>query len=225
MTGGPYDPPVMPDRRICLCLVWLSVLPATGCLGPRQGNLQSSETLGMTEPSPEADRTWEAAQDTLRRYRFRLDRIDRRAGIITTMPETSQSLVEFWRHDVDTWPDLVEATLGPIRRWVEVTFKGTEQGTSVELAVVVHKERLSSPDRQFNRTGAVYQFFRGDLPSTTGAVRITPDEDIWLDLGRDPAMEAHLLDAILTRAGQGATANDSGERDSARRPSADRSRG
>lgn len=171
-----------------------------GCLGPRREHYQTSERLSVAEASPRADRLWDAIQETLRRHRFELDRVDRRAGVITTMPETSQALFEMWRHDVDTWPDLLESTVNPLRRWVQVTLV-PDDDTDETLHVVVHKERLSSPDRQFNSSGAAYQYFAGRLPSTTGAVRVTEKETTWIDIGRDPAMEEHLLHAILTRAG------------------------
>ena len=67
--------------------------------------------------------------------------------------------------------------------------------------MVVHKERLSSPDRQFNSTGAVYQYFGESLPSTTGLERVTAEHDTWLDIGRDLAMEEYLLRGLLQRAG------------------------
>lgn len=174
---------------------------AAGCLGPRRSSYQSSQAVAIADPSPQADELWEAAQEILRRHRFRLDRVDRRGGVITTLPETSQSLFELWRHDVDTTPDLWEATLNPLRRWIEVSLRRGDGDAWNQLAVVVHKERLSSPDRQFNSTGAAYQYFGDNLPSTTGMVRATPEDDIWLDLGRDPAMEEYLLSAILEHAG------------------------
>jgi len=186
-----------------LVSVLLLVGATIGCLGPRRNDYQLSQAVSITDPSAQADRLWEAAQDTLRRHRFRLDRVDRCAGIITTMPETSQTLFEFWRHDVDSWPDLWEATLNPLRRWVEVIVTRGENNTWNELAVVVHKERFSSPDRQFNSTGAAYQYFGDNLPSTTGMMRVTPEHDVWLDQGRDAAMEEYLLGAILERAGSG----------------------
>ena len=156
--------------------------------------------MSVADRSDEADRYWEAAQETLRRHRFRLDRVDRRAGVITTMPVTSQSILEFWRHDLATREDLWESTLNPIRRWVEITVRRGSDGAWKELAVVVHKERLSAPDRQFNTTGAAYQYFGDRLPSTTGSAEVSAADDRWLDRGRDPAMEAYLLEAILARA-------------------------
>ncbi len=124
--------------------------------------------------------------------------------MITTMPVSSQHFLEFWRHDVATREDLWESTLNPIRRWVEVAVNRDDAGAWAALEVIVHKERFSAPDRQFNSTGAAYQFFGNNLPSTTGAERITSEDERWLDLGRDPAMEAYLLAKILERADVGA---------------------
>lgn len=117
------------------------------------------------------------------------------------MPEISQHFFEFWRHDVCTSHDFWEATLNPIRRWVEVTVTHGDDDSWKEVHVVVHKERLSSPDRQFNTTGAAYQYFGGKLPSTTGLIRVTKEYDRWLDLGRDYALEDYLLRRLLERAG------------------------
>ena len=190
----------MMARFVPMLFVPMVVVVGAGCLGPRRDDYQSVQAIAIPDRSAQADALWEAVQDTLRWHRFRLDRVDRRAGVITTLPVASQHFFEFWRHDVDTAPDLWEATLNPLRRWVEVTFAHGEEDVWTELAVAVHKERLSSPDRQFNSTGAAYQYFGDSLPSTAGLARVTPEHDVWLDEGRDPAMEAHLLGKFLERA-------------------------
>lgn len=175
----------------------------TGCLAPRRdaGEYLSSHRVSIADPSAEADRVWEAVLDTLRHHRFRLDRTDRRAGIITTMPATSQHFFEFWRHDVATREDFWEATLNPLRRWAEVTVSRGDDGGWTKLSVVVHTERFSSYDRQFNSTGAAYEFFGDVFPTTTGLAPDQAPDDRWLPLGTDPAMGEYLLNAIRKRAG------------------------
>ncbi|MFQ5494811.1 MAG: hypothetical protein ACE5EX_05470 [Phycisphaerae bacterium] len=170
---------------------------AAGCLAPARSNYRTTEEIAVGADIEAQRRLWETVETTLRRHRFRLDRVDRRAGVITTYPETSQHFFEFWRHDVQTRRDFWEATLNPIRRWVEVRLTPEEGGGGMTLAVVVHKERFSAPDRQFNNTAAIYEFFGYNLPSTTGLASITPEHERWIDVGRDPALEAYLLQQIL----------------------------
>ena len=159
--------------------------------------LDASPTVKtVTEANP--DCVWESIQETLRQRGFRLDRVDREAGVITTMPETSQHFFEFWRRDVDTRPDFWEASFNTMRRWVQVTM--TPSGTGADVTVIVHKERLSSLDRQFNSTGAAYKYFGAELPATTGQERVTPENDRWVNRGRDLAMEQLYLAEILDRA-------------------------
>lgn len=180
---------------------WLALgVLSTGCLGPRRSDYRSSHTLDLQSSSDRADHLWNTALETLRALHLELDRVDRRAGVITTFPEVSQHFFELWRHDVDTAPDFWEATLNADRRWVELQFD-QEQGRWRALHVVVHKQRFSAPDRQFNSTGAAYQYFGFSLPSTTGQEQISAEDERWVDRGRDPAMEEYILRAILDRTG------------------------
>ncbi len=178
----------------------LSVIVMSGCLAPRRTDYVSSQPLSIADPSAQADQLWEATLETLRQSRFPLDRVDRRAGVITTMPVNSQHFFEAWRHDVDTREDFWEATLNPLRRRVEVTLARDETGWTA-LSVAVHKQRRSAPDRQINSTGAAYQYFDGSLPTTAGEMKVPADSGGWHDIGRDGAMEEYLLRAITDRAG------------------------
>ena len=207
--------PDTPTSR-SLPIILAFVCAVSGCLGPQRSDYSTTQALSVADSSEEADRAWEAVQETLRRRGFRLDRVDRGAGIVTTFPATSQHFFEVWRHDVNTAPDFWESSLNPMRRWVEVHVARGDDETWREIAVSVHKERLSSPDRQFNSTGAAFQFFGDTLPSTTGQALVTAEDDRWLDRGRDSAMEEYLLRAILDRVGASTTP---GEKDTVSSPS------
>ncbi len=182
-------------RTTILVPITALAICGSGCLRPHRsveaGDLPETRAVATQD----GDCLWESIQDALRRAGYRLDRVDKEAGIVTTMPETSQHFFEVWRRDVNTGADLWEASLNPIRRWVEVNVSGGN-----ELLVIVHKERLSSLDRQFNSTGAAYQYFGENLPSTTGKEKVTAEDDRWVDRGRDPAMEQFVLESILERA-------------------------
>jgi len=178
-----------------------------GCAAPRPESYISTRSLDPLLLADGGDRIWSAAQDVLRANRFRLDRVDRLEGVITTWPNTSQHYFEFWRSDVKTGWDFWEATLNLIRRRAEIRLTASDSGEPASLMVRVLKQRLSSPDRQFNSSGAAYQFFGDSLPSTTGKA-ISPEVDNrWIDLGRDHALEDALLESILARAAQGTPAS------------------
>lgn len=186
----------MPSNMRNLLLLALVVLILPGCATSRHKEYSSTQPLAISESSQQ-DALWNATQDVLRKHRFALDRVDRAAGVITTLPVTSQHWFEVWRKDVATFRDAMESSFNPVRRWVEVTFAAGGDGAWSEVAVVVRKERLSCPDRQFNSSGSAYQYFGDSLPSTTGHYRVTMAEDRWLDQGRDPAMEDRLLRKIM----------------------------
>ena len=145
-------------------------------------------------------RVFDAALDMLRRARFRPDRVDRRRGVITTQPETSQHFFEFWRHDVDTPMDFAESTLKTIRRRVKIEIRPTDSQMRYDIVVTVKKEQFSAPDRQITNSAASLRIFSSGLPTTTGE-RFNPETDItWIDIGRDARMENRLLDRILVAA-------------------------
>ncbi len=171
-----------------------------GCLGPKQSRYITTRPINMERGSDRAERLWQAAGDAVRSHGFTLDRTDWREGVITTLPETSSSIFEFWRHDVQTNEDLWESTVNPIRRWIEVRVDPDDSGFWRALTIVVHKQRLSSLDRQFNSTGAAYQYFGDSLPSTTGSASVSSDNAQWIDIGEDPALAERLLTFIWEHA-------------------------
>lgn len=190
-----------------LCIVAAALL--SGCRGRDRVELVSTQQIQIAEQTPQAERLWQSIQQTLRDHRFRLDRIDRAAGVITTFPIGSEHFFEFWRHDVDTRRDWLEATINPLRRWVSVTLTPGGEAGWEQIAVAVHKERLSATERQFNNSAAVYQFYSEQLPATTGEMQPGKSEEKWLDIGRDPAMEDRLLSMMLEEAGASVAAPSS----------------
>lgn len=152
--------------------------------------------------SPESyDALWSSLREALRDEGFRLAVVDRFNGRVTTEPVTSQHFFEFWRRDVATPADWWQASLNPIRRRVEVLLPPPADGAhETELQVTVRKERLSSPERQFNESGAFFQFFGYALPPVVGGGELRPEADRWIPIGEDAAMAQIYLAAILKRA-------------------------
>ena len=161
----------------------------------------TAETYVLADDE-QLDALWESCQEVLRRNRFRLDRVDRRAGVISTYPVTSQQFFEFWRQDVATFHDLMAASVNAIRRRVTVQVDREESGAGAyRVSVVVAKEQLSARERQFNNSAAALRVFDNELPGEAGERVLTRSSDCWVALGRDGAMERRLLRQIAQRGG------------------------
>ncbi len=178
--------------------VWiLATLTIAGCERPEMADEPVVQTVpGEGDESFEV--IWLAAQDVLRRNNFRLDRVDRRAGLISTQPETSQHFFEFWRHDVDTPYDFAEASLRTVRRSAEVSLTPAEPGPGWQMGVTVRKEYFATPERQVTSSAAVLRAFGSDLPGVRGEARVRPEDEYWIDAGRDSAMEEWLAAEIAS---------------------------
>jgi hypothetical protein len=74
---------------------------------------------------------FDTARDTLTRYRFELERVDARAGVITTRPKSTGGLATPWDREQSTLEQAWEDLLDEQRRIVRITFEpaGPASGT------------------------------------------------------------------------------------------------
>ncbi len=89
-------------HRLCFCIL-LAVTSLGGCVR------HTEPVAGAPELSVEQERfqaIWRAAQRTLRDFRFRISRVDARAGVLVTEPMVTKSPIEFWRSDLQRPEDL-----------------------------------------------------------------------------------------------------------------------
>lgn len=116
----------------------LAVSFGVGCAAPQRAQqggagdrapLAEPEVVLTTDAAASA-RVFDAARDTLMGYRFALDRVDARRGVITTHPKRTTGLATPWdreqSHGHQEWEDL----LNEQRRVVRLVFErdGAEAG-------------------------------------------------------------------------------------------------
>jgi len=169
-----------------------------GCTAPQRNGPVTSQALAGAD-SAQRETLWLAAQDVLREHHFRLDRVDVRTGVIRTQPQTSEHFFEFWRDDVKTPYDALEASLRTVRRSVEISMVPSDGDEAI--AITVQREYFCTPERQFNSSIAALRMFGNDLPRADTGEPITDRDSYWVNAGRDLAVERYLLDEILRRAG------------------------
>ena len=141
---------------------------------------------------------WDAAGEVLRKYRFIIDRADRREGVITTFPMIGRHWFEFWRKDAITRRDLAEGTIHTIYRQVTVNIR--RQGDSKEYLTTVRVliSRSNLPNPQVTSTSEAYDLFLDpDIPrlaSLTGLGNTIGSKSV--PLGRDENLEETLRQEI-----------------------------
>jgi len=164
----------------------------------------------------EFDTVWDAARNVLADNFFRIDRLDARAGVITTYPMVGRHWFEFWRQDAPTPRLAAMNTLHQIRQTVTVTVSKVEDadadrpGRLDKYAVRVRVEmaRSTRPTYQINSTADAYQMFLGSRlvhrePAVDeGAGPAAPSAE---PIGRNEPFEAALTKEILSRAAKNLT--------------------
>ncbi len=112
--------------RIILAVMMMAM--AGGCMGKRPANLATTRPVTDVDPQlaendywlakpasvevrGDFEKLWQASEDAAHEFLFKIDRRDKRSGLMTTEPLISKQFWEFWRKDVGTLRDANEATL------------------------------------------------------------------------------------------------------------------
>ena len=115
-------------------IVWLL---AAGCLA---SGCAYTTPIGpvakMTPAQRNFEAVWEASRDVLHRYDFTLDRQDRRAGVITTLPIIGRQWFEFWRKDAASSFSKAEGSVQTIYRAAKVRILPAAKGQRTYHPVV-----------------------------------------------------------------------------------------
>lgn len=112
---------------LCAAVVVLGfVLGVGGCARQRPTEL-------VIAPGQYAE-AFDAARDVLRESRYRLERVDGRAGVISTASKNTPGLVAPWEGDSSTLVQGVEDMINRHRRVVRVTFEPAIEGAAPAVA-------------------------------------------------------------------------------------------
>lgn len=198
---------------LCLAAAVLaaSLMLAAGCQAP-------APPTGPTErivQVPDREAFIESSLSVLRRHDFPPEFVDRSRGMIITRPATSGQWFEFWRIDARGGYQTFESSIHTLRRVVTVNIEPTEaddQGPdSYRLQVQVDKSRYSAPERQVTTASGAMAMFSTRLPTTTGLRQAMQRYAHWVPLGRDPLLEAYLLDLLVEAIPPAQAARDPGD--------------
>lgn len=162
-----------------------------GCSKP--ASIPPEPLLVQAEP----DQLWQLCQTELKQRGFRLDRVDRRSGMIETYPLTSKQWFEFWRQDVVTDHDVAESSLHTIRRRVYLAVSAQEDRHRLQCRVAV--ERLSAPPELTSgqvRVRDIFSQAAGRIPTPAVSEKRKKHPPQWVPIGQDHALETDILQAL-----------------------------
>jgi hypothetical protein len=179
--------------------ILVSIL-ATGCQQPMEPIAYESVRVAVPDDA-DNDALWEATLEVLRRYRFVVDRKDRAAGVITTLPEVSAHWFEIWREENTTPYEVLESSIQTINREVTVNITPADDADTRLLSLKVAKMRLSAPERQVTNAVAARRLFSEVTPVQSGDVPGRRASTDWVPLGRDPHLEQRMMTRIVALAG------------------------
>ena len=191
-------------RSIACILIALGGVLAMALLAGCAAAPAPAESLIVTTDS--FDAAFGVSRDVLRGRYFEADRVDRRAGVITTLPSTAGASWELWRRDSADAGGRALAALHTIRKTVLVKIAEPESG-GCRIAVTVTMERQQAPNLEPTATSDLYSLysrhgFLGQQYGTGGRAETRWERKAgawWTDIGRDLALEHDLLKEIAAR--------------------------
>jgi len=145
------------------------------------------------------DALFQAAQKSAQDYRFKLDRLDYRAGLITTTPLVSKQWFEVWRKEVIGFHDQQIASTATLRRTVRFEIARREDGRyELSPQVLVERQAIAG-----GRVTTVVHSARALSPSGSGSIEadagIVLPTNYWYAVGRDENLERALARQIEKR--------------------------
>ncbi|MCD4699526.1 MAG: outer membrane protein assembly factor BamC [Phycisphaerae bacterium] len=141
---------------------------------------------------------WDAANEVLRKYRFTIDRADRREGVITTYPMIGRHWFEFWRKDAITRRDVAEGSIQTVYRQVTVNIRRQDDSSQylADVRVLVTRSNLTNP--QVTSTSEAYELFLNPgIPRSASLSGLgEPSGSKSVPIGRDENLEQTLRNEI-----------------------------
>jgi hypothetical protein len=193
-------------RNSCAYAPLILALMVAGCA--QQNLIQPGIKVRDSDLYIKADRgigkgyVMEVTENVLANMYFTIEKADVDAGLIRTRPLPGAQFFEFWRGDNIGADNTLAANLHTIRR--TVTLDVSRQNNELRLGCDVHVQRLSLPERQVGSSARVYGMFSTSSPSLQ-RLQLNPEQkkDMeWIDVGRDPQLEAEILKRIETQIAQ-----------------------
>lgn len=181
----------MNKTYICLAIVLTFVL---GCKfqGGKPKSYELAEPAVWTAVDGDVLTNMEKTRVVLRDMGFRLEKYDIESGYLRTYPTGASQFFELWKRDNVGAFNFAMANTNSIARIVELEFKN-QNDTQIKCEAFV--KRLSIQRDEAVSVTDMEQAFT-ETSGGYAMLSVDPDDAMWLNLGRDTALEQTILDKI-----------------------------
>jgi hypothetical protein len=189
-------------HTLCLSIVLLACLTATGCALPRYDWILGQEEAASINntvfvPANDFEAVWERTVDVIHDYRFPIRRENKLDGIIETEYKVGASLLEPWHRDSVGLDARMVSTLQSIRRRMFVSVTPADGGYLVSVEAFQEIEDVVG--QPTNTAGSATFQDNSPLQRDLTVVGERSRPSGWVAQGRDIRLEQAML-ARLQRA-------------------------
>ena len=155
----------------------------------------------MTVHNASFNGLWTASEDAARAFGFRLDRQDRRAGVLTTEPVAGKQIFEPWRRDTGNLAGTLDNSLDSYRRSIRFEFQKIPGGYAMTPRVIIERyTQAEQPVASSVYLGTIYGGRRYPARGTRETDRgVYLPQAYWYATGRDYDLENQIAKDVLKR--------------------------
>ncbi len=145
------------------------------------------------------DNIWRHTKHLLIHMGYTIEWASYRLGVMTTRYRTGPEILQWWRPDATTFPELMEGTINTFRRTIRVVISRTDKPHTFNITVEALVERQENPQGSVGNVAFFGASAFGNNSSALQSHRATPSAGgaYWMRVGHDPALERKILHRLF----------------------------
>ncbi len=124
-----------------------------------------------------------------------------RLGVITTRYRTGPEILQWWRSDATTVPELMEGTINTFRRTLRIVISRSGKPHTFTITVEALVERQENPQGAVGNVAFFGASAFGNNALSLNSHQAGPSAGgaYWMRVGRDPALEEEILHRLFQK--------------------------
>lgn len=144
---------------------------------------------------------WRQTQHLLVRMGYTIQWASYRLGVITTRYRTGPEILQWWRADATTFPELMEGTINTFRRTIRIVIRRSAHPHTFSITVEALVERQENPQGTVGNVAfyGASAFGNNPLPLNSHHTLASDGGPYWMRVGHDPALEKKILHRLFRK--------------------------